>query len=684
MVLVASLPVAVGMAADSFFTPPDPPFVMTADEKKSAVAVSGGSAAAVQAQIDSARTAAGKAVVVVRISGTVSVTDTPLRLSSCTCLLLEPGAVIAATPATTAGSLVQAERAEYVAIAAGGGEPGTLDGQGLPITGIAVKECGRVNIDHLVIRGCRTTAVDYAGRDGDAVNDAGSLTRCRISGCGNGLMVTKTAGFICLDNHFHGNTGMAVAVKSPLSIVAGNEFVRNKTAILTASERGVVADNRCDENTTTLSLTKAATGNLVTGNRSRDKTGPIVIGGTGNLFFNNDLFAPVKALPGCENDLLMLNFRLRASGPVESLKVFQPPTASRPHKDALIVPGMGRFDLPVAGSPARQEPTDLAVVQAALDKARSEHPKDVIVVALSGHYVSRMPEGLCLPPNTCVLLNGTIRADPGTPRDPPYDKAAPLTQVVRLAKAGYSSFSGGHIDAGQQVFHAINATEGSSGLIDGVTMRGAVRDGISTKGRGDKSPLVIHGCTITASGGRGIWMHVAGSVHGIDNICLDNAQDGIDIDAVARDCTALFNVCAGNQRHGVFVEESATRNIVFGNRLVRNGFAGVHVWNEEVPGNTGLNVIAANECRENHYGISLGGRADDKTANENLFFNNVAATNRQRNINAGNGNAIRNYFSQTVLPPGVGPENQFKESDFFFSVPWPRQTAVKPASTHDE
>ncbi len=47
------------------------------------------------------------------------------------------------------------------------------------------------------------------------------------------------------------------------------------------------------------------------------------------------------------------------------------------------------------------------------------------------------------------------------------------------------------------------------------------------------------------------------------------------------------------RRHGVFIEEAISHNIVFGNQLNANHQAGVHVWNEEVVGNTGPNLIAA-------------------------------------------------------------------------------------------
>jgi len=152
-------------------------------------------------------------------------------------------------------------------------------------------------------------------------------------------------------------------------------------------------------------------------------------------------------------------------------------------------------------------------------------------------------------------------------------------------------------------------------------------------------------------------------------ICLDNGLDGIDIDAVAHDCTALFNVCSGNHRHGVFVEEAVCHDVVFGNRLERNQIAGIHVWNEAVGGNTGPNVIAANICRQNGRGIGLGGRASDKTAHDNLFFNNLCADNRDRNIGDGSKHAERNYFTQSVLSGGDPAADWHQPTNVYFTAP---------------
>jgi nitrous oxidase accessory protein NosD len=129
----------------------------------------------------------------------------------------------------------------------------------------------------------------------------------------------------------------------------------------------------------------------------------------------------------------------------------------------------------------------------------------------------------------------------------------------------------------------------------------------------------------------------------------NNSMDGIDLDAHSDDGTALFNVCSGNQRQGIFIEEAIRHHIAFGNQLAGNRQSGIHIWNEEVEGNTGSNVVAANECFDNFRGISLGARAADRTAHGNLLFNNICRQNREIGLRTGNTHARENYISQTVV-----------------------------------
>jgi parallel beta-helix repeat protein len=347
---------------------------------------------------------------------------------------------------------------------------------------------------------------------------------------------------------------------------------------------------------------------------------------------------------------------------------------------------MGRFDLPLIpggkkepkpadkDKPPKIIPVDLSLVETEIAKAQTEHPNDVLVIRLDGEYICKNPKGLELPPNSCLLMaaDARILSDLGLPLEIPWARAEPLTQVVLLPKTGFCSISGGKLDANRQAHFPINANTGSIALIESTSLIAGARDGINTKNRKGSDPIFLYRCNVYGNNGRGIWSHCANRVHAIANVSSGNYMDGIDLDAHAINCTALFNTCNGNRRHGVFIEEAIENNIVFGNRLHGNG-TGVHVWNEEVKGNTGPNLISANHCSGNRRGIGLGGRADDKTSHGNLFFNNVCTENREDGILTGNSKAKENYFSQSVAFDN-GKENiGVNGSAFFFNtvVPTP-------------
>ncbi len=224
------------------------------------------------------------------------------------------------------------------------------------------------------------------------------------------------------------------------------------------------------------------------------------------------------------------------------------------------------------------------------------------------------------------------------------------TQLILLASKGYVSFSGGVIDGDGRAYQGLNAPGRNVALIDGLTVKNAGGNGICTKSHGGPAlPMVITGCSVVGSGIRGIWVHVCRAVHVLDCTASGNGLDGLDLDAYALECTALFNTCTGNRRHGVFVEEGIRDNLVAGNRLRDNLGNGVHVWNEAVVGNTGPNAIVANHCAGNSVGLSAGGRAADKTAFGNVFLNNVCEANRRAGIVFGNRFSGENYFGLQVF-----------------------------------
>jgi len=678
-------PLLSAQTAEHFFTPPDAPFITGPKEETHRVSLPAGTADAAQALINAARKEKPEAVLILEPTGNLTIGSTPLRLGSKMCLQLSPSAGLTAGANCSAPSLISVEKAEFVSISSRGPGPATLDGGSKAVTGIQITEGSRINLDQLNILRCAKTGIDYRGTTNvTSLNEAASVTRCHFEKNGNALQVDRSGGFQCLDNVFHNQTGTALVINSLNSMVAGNTFSGNKTDIQASSDRGIITRNTFGKSELALDLTPTSKGNLISENRGTAQDLTLTIAGESHQLFHNTLSGSAKLAPGTKEAFLISNENLQIDPATPGLKFFNPPTLNRPHTNSVIVAGMGRFDLPlIAGGkkeakpadkdkPPKIVPVDLSLVETEIAKAQTEHPNDVLVIRLDGEYICKNPKGLELPPNSCLLMaaDARILSDLGIPLEPAWARAEPLTQVVLLPKTGFCSISGGKLDANRQAHFPINANTGSIALIESTSLIAGARDGINTKTRKGSDPIFLYRCNVYGNNGRGIWSHVANRVHAIANVCSGNFMDGIDLDAHAINCTALFNVCNANRRHGVFIEEAIENNIVFGNKLDGNG-TGIHVWNEEVKGNTGPNLISANHCSGNRRGIGLGGRADDKTAHGNLFFNNVCTENREDGILTGNSKAKENYFTQSVAF-GNGKENiGVNGSAFFFNTVLP-------------
>ena len=371
-----------------------------------------------QALIDAARAKNPNAILLIETRGPVEIGATPLRIGSKMRLLISQAGGVFASSNLTATSLITLENAELSSIEAGGAGAGVIDGRGQAVIGISVIGGSRINLDHLAVQRCGVAGIDYAGSDPAVVNQAGSMTRCELDGNGDGLRVAATGGFQCLDNIFYNNQGTALTINSLTSVVAGNEFLENKAAIVSSSDRGVITRNLIGD-VAALEITAGAAGQLVTENIGTAKNLQIKLAGSTQQLFRNDLEGMATIASGSKDIYLVANTGLTVDPAAPGLKLFNPPTYGHPHKDALIVAGMGRFDLPAitGGKPKKGEdqaihPVDTAVVQEALNAAAKEHPNDVLVLKLEGEFVTKTLDGLQLTPNTCLILEGRILSGP--------------------------------------------------------------------------------------------------------------------------------------------------------------------------------------------------------------------------------------------------------------------------------
>jgi len=669
--MAAGLSRAAAPAQTRYFHPPDSPFITSPDETVETLSINSESLAKVQEALNTARKARPAAVVVLRLAGTLTVHDSPLRIASKTCVLFDDKARLVAGQNVTAEALIAVENAEFVSISSVGPVRAILDGGERVRTGILARDSGKVHLDNLIVTNCAGPGIDYGGRGVDRYSDAGSLTRCRVTGCRSGLVVRETAQFICVDNTFLGSVRVGADLDSFSATVINNHCAGNAVGIHCRGENAALARNLLRDNDVGMKLDAASKLNLLSYNRLAGNKLGLALDGEKNSIYYNEMDNEEELDLGGQANIIVGHRNVRPEEVVgrdeaarqgEGNLYFNPPTFGNNHQDQVIVNGLGRFDLEVQGGKGKSfhhpkptpEPADLSVAQAAIDKACAEHPNDVVVAHLKGLWIATGEAvGLRIPKNVCVIVYGSIKCQS---EDLDYRRNGRNTQLILMADKGFASLSGGVLDGRFQPYHVVNAPGKNIAVIDGVTVKGSGFNGITTKHHGGRGlPLFIRGCTVVDCGNRGIWAHVSQNVFIIDNVCSGNVSDGIDLDAYCMRSAALFNVCTGNRRHGVFVEEGVKDDLVFGNTLSGNLNQGVHTWNEAVKGNTGRNVIACNTCIGNGVGVSVGGRSAEKTSNGNFFFNNVCRDSRRAGMVYGNRHAKGNYFAQQVLRGNAEP-----------------------------
>jgi len=532
-----------------------------------------------------------------------------------------------------------------VAVTGNGAEPARLDGAGRVPVGVDVAG-GPAHLDRLAVTGCSDAGVRYRGPGDNVRGEAGSVTRCRVTNCGVGIDVAEAAWTAVLDNESRANvTGFRLGGAGTCAL--GNLAAGDGVGFELVGRLATVARNRSanrDGLGWAPSRPEPGGANRFVSRRPRDAWR-----GTRNLLARNIARALVE-----NSRAGTTSYRCRAAARGDAVRWFDPRPSTIAPPPSIVLAGPFRprgSRCPNGPSPrgcgcARRARADgrLAVVQ-----QRWMRPGGA-----SERHDRLPPQGLVRIHRPRPLSVRSTVCDPdGEIRDQrPVGESYPVedTQLILLASKGYVSFSGGVIDGDGRAYQGLNAPGRNVALIDGLTVKNAGGNGICTKSHGGPAlPMVITGCSVVGSGIRGIWVHVCRAVHVLDCTASGNGLDGLDLDAYALECTALFNTCTGNRRHGVFVEEGIRDNLVAGNRLRDNLGNGVHVWNEAVVGNTGPNAIVANHCAGNSVGLSAGGRAADKTAFGNVFLNNVCEANRRAGIVFGNRFSGENYFGLQVF-----------------------------------
>jgi len=637
------------------------------------------------------------AVLLATLSGTITVTDVPLRIPSRTCVVFAPGGAVTAGSDAGADCLVEIADVEFVSLSPQSGTV-SLDGRGRVATGVRVRGSGKVHLDRLAVTGCTEVGLAYTGRGGDRFADSGSVTRSSFLRCGRGgIAVREAAQFLCLGNTVAECGGAGLAIDSPQGLVAGNTVSGGDVGMRAGGAGLVVTRNVLTGRRVALVATDTANGCLFSENSFGPGEWTVDLAGSACAFFGNTFptaremaAANVRIEPNAqetvaenvslrgEAEVSRLQLRVTGKGhtfvanrnlppaavPVDDALWFDPPTPAR-NGNENVVAGLGRFDLAITGRGPK--PTPPSQVQQTLDEARQSHPQDVIVATLHGSFVADAgPTGLRLPPNTCIVLDGSISAatDELDRNKSPQGRA---TQLVLMPSKGVASIAGGVLDGAGLPQHVVNAPGSAVVVLDSVTVRRSGFNAITTKERHSLSrPMFVRGCRVTDNANRGIWVHVCRSVHAIANVCTANGADGIDFDAYGRNSTALFNTCTGNRRHGVFVEEPGTAdNTIFANRLHGNRSHEICLYNSSKTKPLARNLLACNDCAGDPTRTAISVRA---LMHDNVLFNNVC---RAGKLIGGLWSSRDTYVAQNVTDvapktvTGIGP---------FFCTPGPKSS----------
>jgi parallel beta-helix repeat protein len=635
------------------YTVPNTTFIeQPSDESVVTINDSTRSIAAVQAAIDSARTAnADKVIVIHLLRGAIyTVSNAGLVLGSHECLVAEGALIQAADSSVTAPLITIAPGSTNVSVSGG-----TLEGHGAMTQGILAPAASRVNIDHVVAKNFGLDGISLSGNGNTAFDNEMTITRSEVSGnLGAGIHIQNSTQTTLLDNDCHDNaTGIQIA--AAWANVANNTCRHNTVGIdVAGGSDNVIANNTCNTNGVGIHA-GAANGMIVSNSLGSNIVAGIQSDGTGNTFIDN-LFTSGNTASfvsgGTSNNVIAYK------APVSAVdqNYFYPPLIDNQHTDATIVNGMGRTDLTISS-------TTIDDVQSRYNAALAANSNNAIVLHLNGTFtVGASP--LRLSSNTSVLLNGTIQ----------IDSATTATAAITASANGQTriSISGGVIDGGGRTRkNGIAISTASMVQVDQVTLQnfGAAnpRVGGSDVIHFDHgaTPYVVTRSYINGGAARGIWLQLSGQKSLIsDNEVTNVNQDGVDCDSSTFGAVVKFNYCHDLVRYGVFIEQSAKNNLALGN-ICNNDSRDINVYNNsDTPrGPTQFNSIVANSLL-GHNGLRNGAISiPSVVSSHNFFFNNTV-------INASiesQQNGSENYYSQTYQSGGTletsGAESFFNSAD---------------------
>jgi autotransporter-associated beta strand protein/parallel beta-helix repeat protein len=618
-----------------------------------------GSIATLQTLINSARSAnPGSIIIIHLLSGaTYSVSSAGLVLSSQECLVGSGAIVKAANSSVTVPLVIITNGASNVSVAGG-----VYDGNGANIYGIfAPASSSRVNIDKVTIKNCGQDCIQLNGNGSGTFDNEITITRCDLSGSSghSGISIWNATQTTCIENYCHNNSVGIWIGNGGYCNIANNICVSNSTGInCNSGSDNYIVNNTCNFNGT--GIYAGGSANMIVSDLfAGNSVAGIYSSGSGNIFSDN-LFTNGNAATfsshGSGDMVIAYKGALNAS----SQSYFYPPLIDDQH-NATIVNGMDRYDL------YDNQTTSIDAVQSEYNSALSANPGSVIVLHLNGTYtVGSNP--LTLQSDTCIILGGTIQINSSTGAN----------QAIYASGQNYISISGGTIDGGTTTSsHAGNNgiyfTGCSMFQIDGVTLQNfgtrSTRVGGSDVLKIDhgSTPRIFTRNTIVNGSARGLWL----ATSGVRDIVSDNTvsqvqMDGIDCDASTFASLIKNNYSHDNSRCGVFVEQSASHNLLLGNICNYNGHDLDLFNNSSTPRSaTAYNALICNSCWGGNL-LQCGSTGDGTSveSSDNFIFGNSFVNGSVNSQNYGSANYYsQNYFSSASFNTSSGVQDIFNSPE---------------------
>lgn len=638
---------AQGLNQHGLYVPPTNSFISDPSETPIKLTFGTLPLAQIQKQLDDARAADANSPIVLTLTGTYLVTNTPLTLPSKTSLVLYGS--IHALPGSSASSLISIAGQTQVAV-----DGGLLDAHGANLIGIDAENSTKVNIDAVTVTHTRQDGIVLKGA-GNTVWDSGSaITRCDVSySGGNGITIGTITQALVLDNYVHGSAGSGIQASAAYSSVTNNVVRENNIGITVDTNDDLISDNELQRNSNGGIILKSTSTNIaVLRNSVLDNAiSGIDFDGSNNLIYEN-------ALLNANNltDRSTSNWVVASASPLNASQsqYFYPPTISNRHTDP-VMNGLNRTDLAIDASTV----STLSGVQQAYNTAVQQNPNNVIVLTLTGQFTADTQ--LLLQSHTAVILDGLFQVPAGSK----------LSQVVTAPNPSeFISFSGGTIDLGGRPMAGIFFPSTTMAFLDQVTVQNGGQRDVRTSGamihlQNGGGYNILHANTVNNSGGRCIWTQENHARYVVlENYLTNCNMDGVDFDSSTSNSFAIGNNNVDNIRYGVFIEQSDSFNKVYGNTTTTQGVSsipghGIGIYNNATSSSTrsvtdantvfsNVSDIISNGLRVGSIATATGGVAE--TAHS-FLFNNIVKNSRTDGIlfDTEFPRSIENYFSQTVL-----------------------------------